>query len=229
MSDILDLDVARAVVPETFAEVAAAVAVDGGQGVSRWALDRVGVAIEGVIRTASSLSANNLSTVFGNLAAAGDGDNPPDFFRTILAAANAGGSSSEVEERAKRDMCTQLAEFLWRCSEHGGLKVVDSHLVFPRLSFAASGVSVDAGGPSPRGNDDDILSARGGPPAEPATTKRAREDLQDLLSEMDVEESRGGLGSGGGALTSSSGAAPKKAKSTYVTHTDKVSYVLDFR
>ena len=131
MSGIVNLDLSRAVVPDTFSAMEEAVVVTDEQGASRWVLEKIGVTLGGATRAASSLSANNLQTALGMLATAGDADHPPDFFKIVGSAVAAGGSSDEIEERAKRDMRAQVAEYLWRCSTRGRMKIAEGHLVFP--------------------------------------------------------------------------------------------------
>ena len=64
-------------------------------------------------------------------------------------------------------------------------------------------------------------------PAGSAVPKRAQEDMQTLISELDgMAESTRGQG-GSSNLGASAGSVAKKAKPTYVTHKDKVSRMLD--
>jgi len=227
MSGILDIDASKAVVPDDFSVVEEAVVVNDGQGTGRWVLQKIGISLDGSIRAASSLSASNLQTTLGMLVTAGDADHPPDFFKITAAAFGAGGSPSDIEERAKRDMCAQVAEYLWRCSARGKMKVAEGYLIFPSISFSASGVAAAAEGHRER--DDDVQSVVSALPAGSAVPKRTHKDMQNLLSELDGMAGRTGGEGDSSNLGVSAGSAAKKAKPTYVTHKDKVSRMLDPR
>ena len=114
-------------------------------------LEKIGVTLGGATRAASSLSANNLQTALGMLATAGDADHPPDFFKILGSAVAAGGSSDEIEEHAKRDMRAQVAEYLWRCSTRGRMKIAEGHLVFPCVKTQTSDRAARAEDLSERG------------------------------------------------------------------------------
>ena len=226
MSGIMNVDASKAVVPDDFNTIEEAVVVADGQGIGRWTLQKLGISLDGSIRAASSLSASNLQTNLGMLVTAGDADNPPDFFQITAAAFGEGGSPGEIEERAKRDMCAQVAEYLWRCSGRGKMKVAEGYLIFPSISFSASGVAdVAATAEGYREHDDDVQSVASASPAGSTVPKRTQGDMQSLISELDGMAERGeGDGSNLGV---SAGSAKKKAKPTYVTHRDKVSRMLD--
>ena len=227
MSGILDIDASKAVVPDDFSGVEEAVVVNDGQGTGRWVLQKIGISLDGSIRAASSLSASNLQTTLGMLVTAGDADHAPDFFKITAAAFGAGGSPSDIEERAKRDMCAQVAEYLWRCSARGKMKVAEGYLIFPSISFSASGVAAAAEGHRER--DDDVQSVVSALPAGSAVPKRSHEDMQSLISELDGMAGRTGGEGDSSNLGMSAGSAAKKTKPTYVTHKDKVSRMLDPR
>eukprot|EP00904_Undaria_pinnatifida_P000408 jgi/Undpi1/10368/HiC_scaffold_29.g12818.m1 len=220
MSGIIKIDASKAVVPDDFNAIEEAVVVADGQGIGRWTLQKLGISLDGSIRAASSLSASNLQTTLGMLVTAGDADNPPDFFQITAAAFGEGGSPGEIEERAKRDMCAQVAEYLWRCSGRGKMKVAEGYLIFPSISFSASGVAdVAATAEGYREHDDDVQSVASASPAGSTVPKRTQGDMQSLISELDGMAERGeGNGSNLGV---SAGSAKKKAKPTYVTHRDK--------
>ena len=120
--------------------------VNDRQGTGRWVLHKLGIYLDGSIRAASSLSAPNIQTTLGMLVTVGDADNPPDFFQSTAAACGAGGSPSEMKERAERDMCAEVAEYLWRFFDRGKRKVAEGYLTFPSISFSASGVAAAAEG-----------------------------------------------------------------------------------
>ena len=149
----INIDAWKAVVPDDFSVAEEAVVVNDGQGTGRWVLQKLGISLDGSIRAASSLSASNLQTTLGMLVTAGDATNPPIIFQITAAAFGAGGSPREIEERAKRDMCAQVAEYLWRCSGRGKMKVAEGYLIFPRISFSASGVAAAAEGHRDRDDD----------------------------------------------------------------------------
>eukprot|EP00904_Undaria_pinnatifida_P011834 jgi/Undpi1/7781/HiC_scaffold_23.g10254.m1 len=219
MSGIINIDASKAVVPDEFNTIEKAVVVDDGQGTGRWVLQKLGISLDGSIRAASSLSASNLQTTLGMLVTVGDADNPPDFFQITAAAFGGGGSPGEIEEHAKRDMCAQVAEYLWRCSGRGKMKVAEGYLIFPSISFSASGVAAAAEGHRER--DDDVQSVASASPAGSAVLKRTQKDLQSLISELDGMAERTGGESSSSNLGVSAGSVAKKAKPTYVTHKDK--------
>ena len=145
-------------------------------------------------------------------------------FQITAAAFGEGGSSGEIEERAKRDMCAQVAEYLWRCSGRGKMKVAEGYPIFPSISFSASGVAfVAATAEGYRERDDDVQSVASASPAGSTVPKRTQGDMQSLISELDGMTERGE----GSNLGVSAGSVTKKAKPTYVTHRDKVIRVLD--
>lgn len=231
MSGILNIDPLRAVVPDTFSAVEEAAVVTDEQGASRWVLEKIGVTLGSAIRAASSLSANNLQTALGMLATAGEADRPPDFFKILGTAFTAGGSSGEIEERAKRDMCAQMAEYLWRCSDRGRMRIVEGYLIFPRVAVTAPGEATAAEDLGERGHgehDNDARNVMSAAPAASAAPKRTHEDMQDLVSELDGVAGSAGGGGDSSNLGLSAGSA-KKTKPTYVTHRDKVSRTLNLR
>ena len=215
----INIGASKAFVPDDLSVVEEAVVVTG-----RWVLQKLGISLDGSIRAASSLSASNLQTTLGMLVTAGDADNPPDFSQITAAAFGAGGSPSKIEERAKRDMCAQVAEYLWRCSGRGKIKAAEGYLIFPSISFSASGVAAVAEGHRER--DDDVQSVVCALPAGLAVPKRTQ-DMQSLISELDGTAERTGGEGGSSNLGVSAGSATKKAKPTYVTHKDNVSRMLD--
>eukprot|EP00904_Undaria_pinnatifida_P011838 jgi/Undpi1/7785/HiC_scaffold_23.g10258.m1 len=221
MSGTINIDASKAVVPDDFNTIEEAVVVTDGQDTGRWMLQKLGIWLDGSIRAASLLSASNLQTTLGILVTAGDADNPQDFFQ-ITAAAFGGGSPGEIEERAKRDMCAQVAEYLWRCSGRGKMKVAEGYLIFPSISFSASGVAgVAASAEGYRERDDDVQSVASASSAGSAVSKRTQGDMQSLISELDgMMERTGGEGSSSN-LGVSAGSVTKKTKPTYVTHKDK--------
>lgn len=165
---ILNLDGTMAVAPESFDDVEEAVLADH-QGVNRWVLEKTAVPVGDVLRSASSLGIPNLHGTFTFLVTAGDGDNPPDSYKIGTAANTAGGTSAEIEARVKRASCQHVAEFLWRCSNHGGFKLVDDIIVSrnsisprkaaapgqreqqpPRRSMSATTLGVSPAGPRER-------------------------------------------------------------------------------
>ena len=172
MSGTINIDASKEVVPDDFNTIEEAVVVTDGQGTGRWVLQKLGISLDGSIRAASSLSTSNLQTTLGMLVTAGDADNPPDFLQITAAAFGGGGSPGEIEERARRDMCAQVAEYLWRCSGRGKMKVAEGCLIFPSISFSASGVAASAEGYRER--DDDVQSVASASPAGSAVPKRTQ-------------------------------------------------------
>ena len=109
-------------------------------------------------------------------------------------------------------MCAQVAEYLWRCSARGKMKVAEGYLIFPSISCSASGVAAAA--ESKRERDDDVQSVVSALPAGSAVPKRTHEDMRNLLSELDgMAERTGGEGDSSN-LGVSAGSAAKKAKPT---------------
>ena len=175
MSGGINIDASKAVDLDEFGTIEEAVVVTDGQGTGRWMLQKLGISLDGSICAASSLSASNLQTTLGMLVTAGDADNPPDFFQITAAAFGGGGSPGEIEDRAKRDMCAQVAEYLWRCSGRRKMKVAEGYPIFPSISFSASGVAgVAASAEGYRDRDDDVQSVASASPAGSAVPSALR-------------------------------------------------------
>ena len=112
-------------------------------------------------------------------------------------------------------MCAQVAEYLWRCSARGKMKVAEGYLIFPSISFSASGVAAAAEGHRER--DDNVQSVVSALPAGSAVPKRTHEDMQNLLSELDgMSERTAGEGDSSN-LGVSAGSATKTVSYTHLT------------
>ena len=70
------------------------------------------------------------------------------------------------------------------------MKIAEGYLIFPSISFSASGVAAAA--ESKRERDDDVQSVVSALPAGSAVPKRTNEDMQTLLSELDGMAGRTG-------------------------------------
>lgn len=67
----------------------------------------------------------------GRLVTTGDASNPPKLFALGLAAEGNGDSGPQVAARQKRAICEAVVEYLWRCTDYGGLCLAGEILVLP--------------------------------------------------------------------------------------------------
>ncbi|CAB1112217.1 unnamed protein product [Ectocarpus sp. CCAP 1310/34] len=140
---------------------------------------------------------------------AGDAATPPEIFKVGLAARAAGVSDEDDDARVKWALVQALVSYLWRCTDHGGLK----------MSTAGAYLPAD---PATSGPPAAAASAKEAPPiAHPdiAGTKR-------LLDE--ISRGRNGWDAASASSPSEAGAGEPSLKQSliYVSVSAKVSPLL---
>lgn len=211
-------------------------------GVKEWRLERLAVA-RGPRSAADTAADDVLGTGYALLARYSDAVDPPKLLAISIAAREAGGSEAAVHTRIKRDVCRHLVEYLWRCQDHGGLRLGPEAVIWPCVFPSA--VSSDGAGPPSSGAATVDGMAGGGsataplpssrpPPAgaEAGDSSRKRR-IGELLDLADGLESRSVAGGGGycegdsetGSQAGDSAQSSRKPL-TFVSVPDKVSCVL---
>lgn len=211
----VDMSLAR--VPSNFDEILDLVTQDSGNNIKVWRLERI--AIQPGPRGLDAMALEDLFSSFGRLITIGDASNPPKLFALGMAAQGNDGAGHDVATRQKRAICEAVIEYLWRCTDHGGLRLAGDILVLPSdkapstpapqpaPALQPQEASAERAADTPSVSDSESVTGR----------KRALDDLQATMDQMD----------GRGSID----ADPTRDNSqrrplTLISNKDKVSLVL---
>ncbi|CAN0587321.1 unnamed protein product, partial [Ectocarpus sp. 12 AP-2014] len=125
------------------------------------------------------------------LAAAGDAASPPELLSlAVKAAAGVDLTTEEVAQRQRRAVLQAVVEYLWRCTNHGGLLIAGDYLVLPATPSA---ISADSAASTPAATPSTSAPAAGDTAGNVPGDAGGKRKLDDVISVLDDMSERSSL------------------------------------